>query len=143
MTAVADLAHRLRAPADDRASTQFLRYLIVGGCGYVLAVATYALEIAVGVPAYPAVFVVFVLNGLFNFAMVRLWAFPSSGRRAHHDLVRFGVVAAGSLVINYSTFALLYTVLGLPATPAQGLAIAVAAPFGFLANRLWSFRRED
>lgn len=134
------LAARLGREADERATTQALRYLVVGGCGYVLAVAAYAGLIAAGSPAYASVIVVFVLNGLFNFAMVRLWAFPPSGRRAHHDLGRFCVVAGGSLVINYGTFAVLYSGLHLPATLAQGIAIAVAAPFGFLANRLWSFQ---
>ena len=48
-------------------------------------------------------------------------------------------VAALSLVVNYSTFALLYTVAGLPALLAQALAIIVAVPVGFIANRNWSF----
>lgn len=126
--------------ADQRLSLQAIRYLIVGGCGYVLAIASYALLVAVGVPPYVAVSLVFVLNGVFNFVMVRLWAFPPSGRQARSEALRFCAVAAGSLVINYSSFALLYSVLGLPATVAQGLSIAIAAPFGFLANRLWSFR---
>ena len=121
------LARHLRLPADDHAGNQALRYLIVGGCGYVLALAAYALLVAVGVPPYPAVVVVFVLNGLFNFVMVRIWAFPPSGRQASSELTRFCVVAAGSLVINYGSFAVLYSALGLPATIAQGLAIAIAA----------------
>lgn len=140
MRAVVD---HLRGPADERAGRQALRYLVVGGCGYVLAVAAYALLVAVGVPPYPAVVAVFVLNGVFNFAMVRLWAFPPSGRAPHGDLVRFCAVAGGSLAINYASFALLYSAIGLPAAVAQALAIAIAAPFGFLANRRWSFGSPD
>jgi putative flippase GtrA len=112
----------------------------VAGLGYGLAVAVYALELRLGVPEYPAVVVVFVLNGLFNFVGVRLWAFPPSGQRAHRDLGRFAAVACGSLVINYTAFFLMFSVLDVPAVLAQAVAIAVAAPFGFLANRLWSFR---
>jgi len=133
------LLDALLHPADHRIGPQAVRYLIVGGSGYVLAIAVYALLIAIGTPPYPAVVAIFVLNGLYNFVMMRIWAFPSSGRRAHGDLLRFCVVAAGSLVINYASFALLYSLLGLPAVVAQGLAIAIAAPFGFLANRAWSF----
>jgi hypothetical protein len=92
------------------------------------------------VPPYPAIAVVFVLNGLYNFALARVWAFPASGQPWGQELVRFTCVAAVSLVINYGTFALLYSVLGLPAVLAQAIAIAVAAPFGFLANRAWSFQ---
>lgn len=130
----------LTTRADHRVSMQAVRYLIVGGCGYLLAIASYALLLLVGVPPYVAVSVVFVLNGVFNFVGVRLWAFPPSGRQTRSEVVRFCVVAAGSLVINYGSFAVLYSGLGLPAVVAQGLAIAIAAPFGFLANRLWSFR---
>lgn len=118
---------------------QMLRYGAVAGCGYVLAIAVYAGALAIGVPPYPAIIIAFVLNGLFNFAVIRIWAFPPSGRRPSSELRRFAVVAAGSLIINYGSFAILYSVLDVPATLAQAIAIAIAAPFGFIANRLWSF----
>jgi putative flippase GtrA len=116
------------------------RYAVVAGVGYLLAMAVYAGELAVGVPAYPAIAVVFVLNGLFNFAGTRLWAFPPSGRAPTNELGRFAVVACGSLVVNYASFALLYSAIGIPAVVSQAGAIAIAAPVGFLANRFWTFR---
>lgn len=137
------IQRHVRGPAGHAISGQAIRYLIVAGSGYLLALAVYALLLAVGVPPYPAVVAIFVFNGLYNFAMLRLWAFPRSGRQAHGDLLRFAVVAAGSLVINYASFAVLYSGVGLPATIAQAMAIAIAAPFGFLANRMWSFRGSD
>jgi putative flippase GtrA len=140
MNPIALVRNHLQGPADDRAFAQLVRYGVVASLGYLFAVVVYALQLAIGVPAYPAVAVVFVLNGLFNFVGVRLWAFPPSGKQAHHDLGRFVVVAAGSLVINYTAFYLLFSVADLPALLAQAVAIAVAAPFGFVANRLWSFR---
>jgi putative flippase GtrA len=118
---------------------QLVRYLIVGGCGYVLAMAFYAGELAVGVPPYPAILGAFVLNGVFNFLLLRHWAFPRSGRRSIAEAPRFVVVALGSLAVNSSSFALLYSVLGLPPVPAQALAIVIATPVGFVANRQWSF----
>ena len=134
-----DLVRDLRRPADERATNQLVRYVVVAGLGYCFAVGVYALELAIGVPEYPAVAGVFVLNGRFNFVGVRLWAFPPSGQKAHRDLGRFAVVAGGSLIINYTSFYLLFSVAGLPALLAQALAIAIAAPLGFVANRLWSF----
>lgn len=134
------LTQTLRRPPDDDPRGQAARYLIVAGCGYVLAMVLYVAELAVGMPPYPAIAFVFVANGVFNFVMVRLWAFPPSGRRARSDMTRFWVVAAGSLIVNYSSFAMLYSGLGMPPAIAQAIAIAIAAPFGFLANRLWSFR---
>ncbi len=118
---------------------QFLRYAIVAGLGYLGALAVYAVLLAAGVPPYPAVVIVFVTNGITNFLGVRAWAFPASGRAPRSELARFAVVALLSLLVNYSCFALLYTVAGLPALLAQALAIVVAAPVGFLLNRLWSF----
>lgn len=146
MASRADSARRrldaiVRAPAGDRLSIQAVRYLVIGGAGYLFALAVYALELALGVPAYPAVAVVFVANGLFNFVLMRAWAFPSSGRHVRSEFGRFCVVAGASLIVNYSSFALLYSVLGVPALIAQGLAILIAAPVGFLANRRWSFGR--
>lgn len=81
-----------------------------------------------------------MLNGLFNFALIRAWAFPPSGRAVGSDLTRFGIVAAVSFVLNYVSFAVLYSAIGFGASTSQRLAILIAAPVTFLLNRLWSFR---
>jgi putative flippase GtrA len=130
----------LRAAPGERLSGQLVRYGIVAGSGYLLAIALYSGELAIGLPAYPALGIAFVLNGLYNFTLVRLWAFPPSGRGAGADLGRFATVALLSLAVNYGSFAILYSVLGLAATTAQRIAILIAAPVTFFANRLWSFR---
>lgn len=127
----------LDPPRDHR--EEVLRFLIVGGCGYVLAMALYALEIALGVSAYAAVPPVFVFNGLFNFTLNRLWTFPRSGRPVHHELGRFAIVAAASLAVNYGTLYLLHDAAGMAAVPAQALAILAAVPVGFLGNKFFSF----
>jgi putative flippase GtrA len=119
---------------------QLARYGIVAVCGYLLAIALYTGEIAIGVTPYLALGVAFVLNGIFNFTLVRVWAFPPSGRRVNSDFGRFCIVAAVSFVVNYASFAVLYSGIGLQATTAQRLAILIAAPVTFLANKLWSFR---
>ena len=123
-------------------TAEVVRYGIVVSCGYLLAIGLYAAELDLGVPAYPALGIVFVLNGLFNFSLLRIWAFPPSGRSVGSDLRRFCVVATASLIVNYASFALLYSVVGLRATTAQRLAILIAAPVTFLANRLWSFQHD-
>ncbi|HTW42741.1 MAG TPA: GtrA family protein [Solirubrobacteraceae bacterium] len=120
-------------------TSQLIRYGIVAGCGYLLAIAFYAGELAVGIAPYLAFGIVFVVNGLFNFALIRAWAFPPSGRSIASDLRRFCVVAAASFVVNYASFATLYSAIGLGAATAQRLAILIAAPLTFLANRMWSF----
>ena len=81
----------------DENSGQLLRFLVVGACGYLLAVTLYAIEIAVGISAYAAVPPVFVANGLFNFFLNRHWSFPGSGQPLSTELARFAVIAVGSL----------------------------------------------
>jgi len=131
-----------RAPGE-RLPGQLLRYGVVAGSGYLLAIACYSGELAIGIPPYAGLGVAFVLNGLYNFTLIRLWAFPPSGRSLRSDLARFCIVAAGSFVVNYASFALLYSAIGLPAATSQRLAILIAAPVTFFANRLWSFRRHS
>jgi putative flippase GtrA len=130
----------VRGPAAGRPLGQLVRYGIVVGCGYLIAIAFYSLELALGVGPYLGLGVAFVLNGLFNFYLIRHWAFPRSGRRLRGDLGRFSIVAAGSFVVNYASFAVLYSMLSIEAATSQRLAILIAAPVTFLANRLWSFR---
>jgi putative flippase GtrA len=120
--------------------SQLVRYGIVAVSGYLLAIALYTGEIVIGLSPYLALGVAFVLNGIFNFTLVRVWAFPSSGRSLNSDFGRFCMVAAVSFVVNYASFAVLYSEVGLHATTAQRLAILIAAPVTFLANKLWSFR---
>lgn len=133
-------ANVLRPPRHQ--GEEVVRFLVVGGLGYLLAMLLYAGEIAVGVSAYAAVPLVFIANGLFNFTLNRHWSFPRSGRRMHDELRRFSVVAAVSLLVNYSVLYLLYGSGALPPVPAQAVAIIVATPIGFLGNKLYSFARH-
>lgn len=119
---------------------QIIRYGIVVGFGYLLAIAVYTGELAIGIAPYLALGIAFVLNAIFNFVLIRTWAFPPSGRSAQSDLSRFCLVAVASFVVNYASFAVLYSGIGIAATTSQRLAIIIAAPVTFLANRLWSFR---
>jgi putative flippase GtrA len=124
----------------EHAIGQVFRYGTVAGIGYLLAIALYSGELALGIAPYAALGIAFVLNGIFNFTLVRLWVFPPSGRQVHSEFGRFCLVAAVSFVVNYASFAVLYSAIDLRATTAQRLAILIAAPVTFFANRLWSFR---
>jgi putative flippase GtrA len=129
-----------RAP--ERHGPQLVRYLVVGGCGYVLGMAIYAAQVAVGVSAYAAVIPAFVLNGAFNFVLNRRWSFPASGRPVHSELLRFCVVAAATLLANFVVLRLLHGGIGLAPVPAQALTVVLVTPVGFLGNRQWSFRGD-
>jgi putative flippase GtrA len=119
---------------------QLVRYGIVAASGYVLAIVLYSLEIDIGIAPYLALGIAFVLNGIYNFTLVRLWAFPPSGRGLRSDFGRFCVAAGVSFLVNYAAFAVLYSSIGLDAKIAQRLAVLIAAPVTFLINKHWSFR---
>lgn len=101
--------------------------------------ALYSALIALEVSPYVALPPVFVLNGLYNFSLARVWAFPASGRPLRQELTRFCAVAVVSLIANYAFLFLLHDGFGMPAVPAQALAIALSVPVGFLGNKLYSF----
>jgi putative flippase GtrA len=134
------IVRELQGAPSDAAKRQIIRYGIVVGSGYALAIAAYSGELSIGIPPYAGLGVAFALNALFNFALIRLWAFPPTGRTLGSDLMRFSVVAAASFLVNYSSFALLYSIIGFAAATSQRLGIIIAAPVTFLANRIWSFR---
>jgi putative flippase GtrA len=129
-----------RGAPDTQITKQILRYGTVAATGYLFAIALYSGELAVGVTPYTALGIAFILNGLYNFVLMRLWVFPSTRRPAHRDLARFGAVATLSLTVNYASFGALYSLIGLHPATAQRIAILIAAPVTFVANRQWSFR---
>jgi putative flippase GtrA len=137
---VKDLAMWLTSRSDGQVRGQIVRYGIVAGSGYVLAIGFYTVELAIGIAPYAGLGITFVLNGVYNFLLIRLWAFPASGRGICSDFTRFCAVAAVSFGINYASFALLYSAINFSAATSQRLAIIIAAPITFIANRLWSFR---
>lgn len=140
MPAIRHILQTLRTAPSEAAGKQVVRYGIIACSGYVLAIALYSGELAIGINPYSALGVAFVLNGLYNFTLMRIWAFPPSYRGVASDLGRFSSVALLSLGVNYSSFAVLYSAIALPAATAQRIAILIAAPVTFLTNRLWAFR---
>jgi putative flippase GtrA len=128
-------------PRDHRIA--LLRYIAVGASGYVLAMAFYGLLLLLDVSPYAAVPPTFVMNGLYNFTLNRMWSFAASGAPLQRELARFTAIAAVSLVVNYATLFLLHDVAGMTAFVAQALAIVVATPVGFLGNKYWSFAAAE
>jgi hypothetical protein len=71
-------------------------------------------------------------------------------RRRHEQLhlepgldlgLRFLVVSTIALAGNLVFLAILVGI-GVPKIPAQAIAIALVTPWNFVANKLWSFRRQ-
>lgn len=124
-------------------SGQLVRYGVVAASGYVLAIIFYSVEIDISIAPYLALGIAFVLNGIYNFTLVRLWAFPPSGRGLRSDFGRFCIAAGVSFAVNYASFAILYSSIGIGAKDSQRLAVLIAAPVTFLINKYWSFRQRQ
>jgi putative flippase GtrA len=134
------VVHGLRKPAN---WLQLVQFGLVGGAGFVVNVAVYALFVhGVGVEyrlASVAAWLVAVVN---NFVLNRHWTFDAREGRAHFQAVRFLAVSIVAEVFSLLLLTLFVESAGLAKVPAQALAVAASMPFNFLGNKLWTFRAE-
>jgi putative flippase GtrA len=132
------LIHGMRRPAN---WLQLVRFGAVGGLGFVVNLLVYTLFVhGVGVEYRVASVVAWMVAVANNFFWNRHWTFDAREGIAHHQAMRFLVVA----VVTEAISLLLLTVLvengGLSKVPAQAIAVAAATPLSFLGNKLWSFK---
>jgi putative flippase GtrA len=135
-----ELAIRIRAASRRPASWwQLAKFGIVGGSGYLINLAVFALLAGVfdihHLAAAVGAFLVAVSN---NFFWNRHWTFGPGENPAHFQAARFFVVSVASLGVNLVVLELLLSG-GMGELPAQAIAVAVAMPFNFLGNKLWAF----
>jgi len=140
MSPATELAIRIRAASRRPASWwQLAKFGIVGGSGYLINLAVFALLAGLldihHIPAAICAFLVAVSN---NFFWNRHWTFGPGEGPAHFQAARFFVVSVASLGINLVALELLLSG-GLGELTAQAIAVAVAMPFNFLGNKLWAF----
>jgi putative flippase GtrA len=141
MSPANQLAYRIGAAARRPASWwQLLKFGIVGGSGYVINIAVFAvLTGSLGfhhVPAAVGAFCVAVFN---NFLWNRYWTFEPGEDHPAFQAARFFAVSVAALAINLVVLEALIAGASLGDVPAQAIAVAVAMPFNFLGNKLWTF----
>lgn len=135
------LLHGLRKPAN---WLQLVRFGLVGGAGFVVNLAVYAVLVhGAGFEyrvASVAAWLVAVLN---NFVLNRHWTFDARDRgRAHHQAMRFLLVSLLAEAVSLLLLTLFVEAAHLPKVPAQALAVAGSMPFNFIGNKLWTFRSD-
>jgi putative flippase GtrA len=140
MSPANELAIRIRAASRRPASWwQLAKFGIVGGSGYLINLAVFALLAGVfdihHLAAAVGAFLVAVSN---NFFWNRHWTFGPGENPAHFQAARFFVVSVASLGVNLVALELLLSG-GMGELPAQAIAVAVAMPINFLGNKLWAF----
>jgi putative flippase GtrA len=141
MSGPSEFADRLGAAARQPANwVQLLKFGLVGGSGYLINLAVFVL-LAGSLGVYHAVAAVgaFAVAVVSNFLWNRHWTFGPGDGPAHFQAARFFAVSVASLGLNILVLEALlaYGVTGELA--AQAIAVAVAMPFNFLGNKLWTF----
>jgi putative flippase GtrA len=135
------LAVRLAGAARNPQSwIQLLKFGVVGGSGYLINLGVFAfLSGNLGVYHAVAAIGAFCVAVTNNFLWNRYWTFGPGEGLAHLQAARFLAVSIGALVINLIVLELLITSSGMSELAAQAIAVAVAIPFNFLGNKLWTF----
>ncbi|HEX2096571.1 MAG TPA: GtrA family protein [Solirubrobacterales bacterium] len=141
MTPATELAYRIGAAARRPASwLQLLKFGLVGSSGYVINLGVFVLLVDL-LGAYHSLaavgaFCVAVTN---NFLWNRHWTFDAGEDRAAFQAPRFLVVSVAALVLNLAVLEALIAGAGVGSLLAQAIAVAVAMPFNFVGNKLWTF----
>jgi dolichol-phosphate mannosyltransferase len=141
MNAASELAYRLGAAARQPANwVQLLKFGLVGGSGYLINLGVFALLAGnLGVYHVAAAVGAFCVAVTNNFLWNRHWTFGPGDGSASFQAARFFAVSLASLGLNLVVLEALVSAHTVGDLTAQAIAVAVAMPFNFLGNKLWTF----
>jgi len=141
MTPASELAYRIGAAARRPASwMQLLKFGLVGGSGYLINLAVFALLAGnLGLHHLTAAVGAFCVALANNFLWNRHWTFEAGHGHPGFQAARFFAVSVAALLINLVVLEALISGASMGDLPAQAVAVAVAMPFNFLGNKLWTF----
>lgn len=141
MSPTSELAYRIGAAARRPASwLQLLKFGLVGGSGYLINLAVFAvLAGALGVHHIAAAVGAFCFALANNFLWNRHWTFEAGQGHPGFQAARFLIVSLGALLVNLAVLEALISGESMGDLTAQAIAVAVAMPFNFLGNKLWTF----
>jgi dolichol-phosphate mannosyltransferase len=141
MSPATELAYRIGEAARRPASwVQLFKFGLVGGSGYLINLAVFALLTGgLGVHHLAAAVGAFCVAVTNNFMLNRHWTFTAGDGHAGFQAMRFFAVSIGALLINLAVLEALVSEGSMGDLPAQAIAVAIAMPFNFLGNKLWTF----
>ncbi len=136
-----ELAYRIGAAARQPANwVQLLKFGLVGGSGYLINLAVFALLTgSLGMHHVAAAVGAFAVAVTNNFLWNRYWTFGPGDGPAHFQAARFFAISLASLALNIAVLQLLVSTGATGELTAQAIAVAAAMPFNFVGNRLWTF----
>jgi putative flippase GtrA len=118
--------------------SQFARFCAVGASGYAVNLAVYGALLAAGLHYLAAAAIAFLVAAASNYAWNRTWTFRTAGAPVLGQGFRALLVSALSLGAN-QLFLLVLVAAGAGHLAGQAVAIVLATPFSFAANKLWAF----
>lgn len=141
MSGASEFAYRLGAAARRPHNwLQLLKFGLVGGSGYVVNLGVFALlTTSLDLHHTAAAIGAFCVAVTNNFLWNRHWTFGRGDGPAHFQAARFFAVSTASLGLNLAVLEMLIATEALGDLTAQAIAVALAMPFNFLGNRLWTF----
>ena len=141
MSGPSELAYRLGAAARQPANwVQLLKFALVGGSGYLINLAVFAVLVSsLGVQHTIAAIGAFAVAVSNNFLWNRYWTFAPGDGPAGCQAARVFAVSLASLGLNLVVLEALLRGEVAGELTAQAIAVAVAMPFNFLGNKLWTF----
>lgn len=136
----ARLLHGMRRPAN---WLQLVRFGLVGGIGFAVNLAVYALFVhPIGVDYHVAAVAAWLVAVINNFVLNRHWTFDARDGKARFQAIRFLAVSLAAFGFSLLLLTLFVEGAGIAKIPAQALAVGGATPLNFLGNKLWSFRAQ-
>ena len=118
---------------------QLFQFALVGASGYVVNLAVFgALTALVDLHHIPAAIGAFCVAVSNNFFWNRHWTFDAKHGHAGFQAARFFTVSVFALGINLIALELLIRA-DVPELASQALAVAIAMPFNFIGNKIWTF----
>jgi putative flippase GtrA len=141
MAPTGELAYRIGAAARQGENwVQLLKFGLVGASGYLINLGVFALLADyVGIHHLVAAVGAFAVAVTNNFLWNRYWTFGPGEGPAHFQAARFFAVSLASLGLNLVVLQALVSSGLVGDLTAQAIAVAVAMPFNFLGNKLWTF----
>lgn len=118
--------------------TEFLRFCLVGASGYAVNLAVYTALLTAGLHYLAAAALAFLVAAGSNYAWNRTWTFRSTRAPLVGQGARALLVSGLSLGAN-QLFLLVLVAAGAGHLGGQAVAIVLATPFSFAANKLWAF----
>jgi dolichol-phosphate mannosyltransferase len=136
-----EFAYRIGNAARQPANwVQLLKFGLVGGSGYLINLGVFAVLAGnFGVYHLVAAVAAFCVAVTSNFLWNRYWTFGPGDGHAGFQAARFFAVSLASLGLNLIVLEALVSHHSVGELTAQAIAVAVAMPFNFLGNKLWTF----